>query len=165
MFVRNDCKVFRFCRSKCHKLFKHKKNPRKTRWTKAFRRANGKELTLDPTFDFEKKRDAPPKYSRELWQKSIEAMHKVQEIKQKREAHFMAQRFARANEIEKEADRRIVRKNLNMIRCPAAGLSRRKARVTIKEDADMRESEEEEEEAMDDRESEADEEEAALLEN
>ena len=73
-FVRNDCKVFNFCRSKCHKNFKKKKNPRKAKWTKAFRKSAGKELAVDPSFEFEKRRNVPVKYDRELWQTTINAM-------------------------------------------------------------------------------------------
>uniref|UniRef100_A0A3P9IV36 Probable ribosome biogenesis protein RLP24 n=1 Tax=Oryzias latipes TaxID=8090 RepID=A0A3P9IV36_ORYLA len=92
MFVRNDCKTFRFCRSKCHRNFKKKRNPRKTRWTKAFRKASGKELTVDNALEFEKRRNIPVKYNRELWNKTVDAMMKVEKIKQKRQAQFIMNR-------------------------------------------------------------------------
>ncbi len=52
----------RFCRSKCFSNFKLKRNPRRTRWTKAFRKASGKDLSVDSVFDFERKRNRPIKY-------------------------------------------------------------------------------------------------------
>ncbi|KAI0831320.1 ribosomal protein L24e-domain-containing protein [Trametes gibbosa] len=97
-FVRNDAKVFRFCTSKCHKNFKMKRNPRKVRWTKAFRKAAGKEMTIDSTIDFEKRRNVPVRYNRELVQNTVKAMKRIAEIKQKREHAFWKNRMAMARE-------------------------------------------------------------------
>ncbi|OXU21378.1 probable ribosome biogenesis protein RLP24 [Nasonia vitripennis] len=136
-FVRNDCKIFRFCRSKCHAAFKKKKNPRKVKWTKAYRKTVGKELAIDPTFEFEKRRNTPVKYNRELWTKTVEAMKKVESIRQKRvNAHIM-QRLRKGRELEKERDIKEVQRDLALIRSPAAGLKERK-KLEEEEEEDMK---------------------------
>ncbi|GMI61043.1 hypothetical protein ScalyP_jg6813 [Parmales sp. scaly parma] len=92
-FVRNDSKVFRFCRSKCHRNFNKKRNPRKVAWTKAFRKTRGKEMSVDSTFEFEKRRNRPVKYDRDLVTKTLGAMERVEEIKGKREERFYENRM------------------------------------------------------------------------
>ncbi|GFU35108.1 probable ribosome biogenesis protein RLP24 [Nephila pilipes] len=119
-FIRNDCKIFRFCRSKCRKMFKRKKNPRKLKWTKAFRKAAGKELTIDPAFEFEKRRNVPVQYNREFWQKTIEVMKKVSDIKNKREACFINQRLKVDRARQKEIARNTVKGGMCYIRSVAA---------------------------------------------
>merc|ERR1719195_2210610 len=109
-------------RSKCHKAFKRKKNPRKAKWTKAFRKSAGKELAVDPSFEFVKKRNVPVKYDRELWQNSIHAMQRVEEIKNKRQAHHIFQRMKMAKKIQKAKDIKEVERDLALIKSPAAGL-------------------------------------------
>ncbi|KAB1260381.1 putative ribosome biogenesis protein RLP24 [Camelus dromedarius] len=81
MFICNDCKVFRSCKSKCHKNFKKKRNPVKVRWTKAFWKVAGEEFTVDKSFELEKHRNEPVKYQRDLWSKTTDAMKRVEEIK------------------------------------------------------------------------------------
>lgn len=140
MFVRNDCKVFRFCKSKCHKNFKKKRNPRKVRWTKAFRKAAGKELTVDNSFEFEKRRNEPVKYQRELWNKTIDAMKRVEEIKQKRQAKFIMNRLKKNKELQKVQDIKEVKQNIHLIRAPSAckgKLLENKMVQKLQEDVDM----------------------------
>ena len=102
VFVRNDGKMFRFCRSKCHRNFKAKKNPRKIRWTKAYRKTHGKELVTDPVYEFEKIRNTPIKYNREIWTDTVQAMDKLAKIRKDREDRFFERRMRRAAHDKKE---------------------------------------------------------------
>ena len=108
VFVRNDGKMFRFCRSKCHRNFKAKKNPRKIRWTKAYRKTHGKELVTDPVYEFEKIRNTPIKYNREIWTDTVQAMDKLAKIRKDREDRFFMRRMRRAQRTKKE----IIKKDL-----------------------------------------------------
>ncbi|EEB14521.1 60S ribosomal protein L24, putative [Pediculus humanus corporis] len=146
-FVRNDSKIFKFCRSKCHNAFKRKKNPRKTRWTKAYRKTCGKELTVDSSFEFEKKRNIPIKYDRELWSKTVEIMKKVEEIKQKRQNNHIMNRLRKAIELEKSRDIKEVKNNIVMIKSPAATLKNKAIEKAVVEeihesDVEMQDDEE-----------------------
>lgn len=94
--------MFRFCRSKCHKNFKMKRNPRKLRWTKAFRKAAGKEMTIDATFEFEKRRNVPVRYDRELMATTVKAMRRVAEVRAKRERIHYRTRMQPKREVDRQ---------------------------------------------------------------
>ncbi|RYR46669.1 probable ribosome biogenesis protein RLP24 [Arachis hypogaea] len=84
-FVRNDAKIFRFCRSKCHKNFKMKRNPRKVKWTKAYRRVHGKDMTQDSTFEFERKRNKLERYDINLAENVFKVIPNIDKIRVTRE--------------------------------------------------------------------------------
>lgn len=117
-FARNDAKLFRFCRGKCHKTFKNKLNPRKLKWTKAFRRAAGKEMAMDTSFDFERQRNRPVKYDRDLMKKTVRAMERVQAIKSAREQRFWDKRMEKNADVAKERDLAEVRQGLDLLVSP-----------------------------------------------
>ena len=68
-----------------------KRNPRKLKWTKAYRKAAGKEMKVDSTFDFEKKRNRPVKYDRELMGTTLRAMKRVGQIQRARDYYKKAE--------------------------------------------------------------------------
>ncbi|KAJ5601374.1 hypothetical protein N7510_010908 [Penicillium lagena] len=120
-FVRNDARQFRFCRSKCHKNFKMKRQPRKLKWTKSHRAARGKEMIVDSSLvlsQFTKKRNVPVKYDRNLVAATVNAMQRVEEIRQRRERVFTKRRLAGklARDRQREADRRVVAEGEHLIR-------------------------------------------------
>jgi large subunit ribosomal protein L24e len=91
-----------------------KRNPRKVKWTKAFRKSAGKEMTVvsssgcwamrmrvftsgrlayqDATLEFEKRRNIPVRYDRDLVSTTLKAMQRIHEIRQKRQNQFIKNR-------------------------------------------------------------------------
>ncbi|EGG25307.1 ribosomal protein L24-like protein [Cavenderia fasciculata] len=128
MFVRNDSKIFRFCRSKCHTHFKMKHNPRKTKWTKAFRKLAGKEMTVDKTFDFEKKRNRPVKYDRDLVSATIKVMKRLDVIRERRKRAFYKNRMQGVRAREKMMQLKEIDQHIDIIRAPSA-LLKMKAKI------------------------------------
>lgn len=95
VFCRNDAKFFRFCSSKCTRLFKAKKNPRKLAWTKDSRMAKGKEMKNDSVLEFEQRRNEPVRYNRDLMVQTLQAMKRIDEIKKTRQQRFFERRMAK----------------------------------------------------------------------
>ncbi|KAM0802178.1 ribosomal protein L24e-domain-containing protein [Usnea florida] len=114
-FVRNDAKQFKFCRSKCHKNFKMKRNPRKLKWTKAFRKSVGKEMTVDTTLQFAARRNIPVRYDRDLVSTTLRAMQRISEIKARREKVFFKNRMAGNKEKVRAANRKLVAENEHLL--------------------------------------------------
>ncbi|KAH8664976.1 60S ribosomal protein L24 [Tricladium varicosporioides] len=114
-FVRNDARLFRFCRSKCHKNFKMKRNPRKLAWTKAFRKASGKEMVVDGTLAFAAKRNIPIRYDRDQIAITEKAMARFEEVKQKRQRVFYKNRMKGNKERQRALDRKLVEENSHLL--------------------------------------------------
>ncbi|KAK9892278.1 hypothetical protein WA026_019085 [Henosepilachna vigintioctopunctata] len=106
----------------------------KVRWTEAYRKTVGKERAIDPSLEFEKRRNVPVKYSREQMSKTVEAMKKIVNIKEKRERAYVMQRLRKAREIEKESDIKEVQRDLALIKSPAAGVRQSQAEEQIQDD-------------------------------
>mmetsp|Transcript_1710 Transcript_1710/g.2688 ORF Transcript_1710/g.2688 Transcript_1710/m.2688 type:complete len:166 (-) Transcript_1710:159-656(-) len=131
-FVRNDCKTFEFCRSKCHRNFNKKRNPRKMKWTKAYRKNAGKEMTVDSTFEFEKRRNRPVKYNRELMGTTLRAMKKVSDIKHKRQDLFWKMRMRAHKGKQRDEVRAEISKGMELIAPAAANREKAIAIATSK---------------------------------
>ncbi|VBB33170.1 unnamed protein product [Acanthocheilonema viteae] len=117
--VMDTCtKIFRFCRSKCHKLFKKKRNPRKTRWTKASRMARGKELRNDSTFNVEMRRNEPLKYERQLWREAVDTAKEVIALREKRYGEHIKKTLQPGKVVKRIADLQKARKKMYLISAP-----------------------------------------------
>lgn len=84
-------------------------------WTKAYRKTRGKEMAVDSTFDFEKRRNRPVKYDRDLMSKTIIAMKKVETIQKAREQRFFENRMQDAKAEKKKQARVEIEKSIELL--------------------------------------------------
>ncbi|KAI9759955.1 MAG: hypothetical protein M4579_001988 [Chaenotheca gracillima] len=92
-----------------------KRNPRKLKWTKSFRKAAGKELTVDSTLTFAARRNVPVRYNRDLVATTLRAMERVSDIRKRRERAFYKNRM-RGNKARARADdRKLVEENEHLL--------------------------------------------------
>lgn len=92
-----------------------KRNPRKLKWTKAFRKASGKEMVVDSTLLFAARRNVPVRYNRELAAKTLAAMDQIAEIRTRRERHFYKRRMAGNRKREILAARKLVAEHSHLL--------------------------------------------------
>ena len=85
-------------------------------------------MTVDPAFEFEKRRNVPVKYSRELFETTLEAMKRIEEIKEKRQAHYIKQRLKRGIESRARDDLREIETNIRLVEAPE-GVRRKRVRM------------------------------------
>lgn len=111
--------IFRFCRSKCHKNFKMKRNPRKVKWTKAYRRLHGKDMTQDSTFEFERKRNRPERYDRNVTENTLKAIKKIDKVRVDREARHHTMRMRGKKTMEQREAAKELEQSIHMVKAPA----------------------------------------------
>lgn len=97
-----------------------KRNPRKVKWTKAYRVLHGKELTADSIFDFERRRNRPLKYNREVVHATLSAMKSIEDIRTRREARFYESRMKGTDEARRQRDKRELAQQVHISRAPGA---------------------------------------------
>ncbi len=114
-FMRNDCQIFRFCRTKCHLHFKAKHNPKKVKWTKAYRKIHGKELQYDKTLEMEQIQMEPLRYNRDLYVKTVQGIKKIQKLKEHRDSVHWKNRMLMTKEVNRKAVMNELKKHVDMI--------------------------------------------------
>ncbi|PHU06099.1 putative ribosome biogenesis protein RLP24 [Capsicum chinense] len=113
-------RIFRFCRSKCHKNLKMKRNPHKVKWTKAYRRLHGKDMTQDSTFEFERKRNRPERYDRNVTENTLKAIKKIDKIRVDREERHIAKRMKGKKAKEQREAAKELEQSIHLVEAPAA---------------------------------------------
>ncbi|GFP82405.1 probable ribosome biogenesis protein rlp24 [Phtheirospermum japonicum] len=112
--------IFRFYRSKCHKNLKMKRNPRKVQWTKAYRRLHGKDMTQDATFEFERKRNRPKRYDRNVTENTLKAIKKIDKVRADRADRHHKERMKGNKAQMRKENRAQLLEGFHFVKAPGA---------------------------------------------
>jgi large subunit ribosomal protein L24e len=119
-----------------------KRNPRKIRWTKAFRKMNAKEMKVDSSFEFERRRNIPIRYDRELVGATLHAMKRVQAVQVVRDKRFYTERMKGQKAAVKALHKVEIAQGINLVEPALARLSRVRKEAKV-ETSEMNEVEKE----------------------
>ena len=119
-----------------------KRNPRKIRWTKAFRKMNAKEMKVDSSFEFERRRNIPVRYDRELVGATLHAMKRVQAVQVVRDKRFYTERMKGQKAAIKALHKVEIAQGINLVEPALARLSRVRKETKV-ETSEMNEVEKE----------------------
>lgn len=97
-----------------------KRNPRKVKWTKAYRRLHGKDMTQDSTFEFERKRNRPERYDRNLAENTLKAIKKITKVRADRQEKHIANRMKGKKAQERKEAAKELEQSIHLIKAPAA---------------------------------------------
>jgi hypothetical protein len=75
----------------------------------------GKEMAVDSTFEFEKRRNIPTRYDRDLVSTTLRAMKRVEAIQDTREKRFHARRMAMSKALQVKQDVSELRKGVHLL--------------------------------------------------
>ena len=99
-----------------------KRNPRKVKWTKAYRAIHGKDLSADNIFNFERRRNRPVRYNRELTHKTLAALRTVDEIRTKRDKRHYEQRMKGISDRVRRKDKSELQKQVHLVKAPTSAV-------------------------------------------
>lgn len=114
--LQDECAYSQEKRQSRSSLISHlERNPRKLKWTKSFRKAHGKEMTVDSTLAFAARRNVPVRYNRDLVETTLKAMERVTEIRSKRERVFYRKRMEGNKSRSLADDKKLVEENQHLL--------------------------------------------------
>ena len=109
-----------------------KRNPRKVKWTKAYRALQGKDLRGDAVFNFERRRNRPLKYNRTLVRSTLTAIVKLDSIRTRRSNRFYENRTKNSLNTKHLSEKQMLKQHLDLIRSPHSNMKKKNIREEVR---------------------------------